>query len=384
MYFGTINDWAQRLNLTPKESTVSYTLVNDSRINSKIRSQNKSTTSTTSTLVQQKPLILYWTKFFSGNLSNKLQPDHPCPYKCRYSSSRADQAKADARIFHIRDFNANDLPVQNPNAYNKRRHILNFIILARSDPTQIFTFPYDAFVEQDGSEDKKDVWTELQIDKHIDRKLSSALAAISNCHLGSSGRNNYIKELKKYINVTQVGRCSKVDCDNKCLDKLIDSHHFYLAFENSVCPEYTTEKFWRIKKLIVPIVLSRGAMHPSIPSDSYIAASDFESPRKLAIYLSELVKDKEKYKSYFNWTKHYRRTIYNEHNTATMCQLCKLITKGRKRIKNYTDEWNISECIQQYGDRLINNRKDLMKDEAKLAKLVNETSRSRLVNRLEE
>lgn len=77
---------------------------------------------------------------------------------------------------------------------------------------------------------------------------------------------------------------------------LIDNHHFYLAFENTVCPEYTTEKFWRLRQLIVPVVLSRGSMNPSIPSDSYIAASDFNSPKELADHLSSLIEDKEKYK----------------------------------------------------------------------------------------
>jgi hypothetical protein len=37
-------------------------------------------------------------------------------------------------------------------------------------------------------------------------------------------------------------------------------------------------------------------MSPNIPVDSYIAASDFASPKHLADYLLELMKDKKRYK----------------------------------------------------------------------------------------
>lgn len=63
---------------------------------------------------------------------------------------------------------------------------------------------------------------------------------------------------------------------------------FYLAFENSICNDYITEKFWRVKKLIVPIVLKRSLYEPFVPDDSYIAADDFLSLEKLADYLKYL------------------------------------------------------------------------------------------------
>jgi hypothetical protein len=110
------------------------------------------------------------------------------------------------------------------------------------------------------------------------------------------------------MNVTQVGPCDgTVQCDKDpdgkalrvdmdCMQKLNNEHHFYLAFENSVCPEYTTEKFWRMKQLIVPVVLSRAAMAPHVPADCFIAASDFESPQALASYLESLMRNKDEYR----------------------------------------------------------------------------------------
>lgn len=77
---------------------------------------------------------------------------------------------------------------------------------------------------------------------------------------------------------------------------LSDSHFFYFAFENSVCPDYVTEKFFRLYNLVVPVVLSRAVMPPNIPSDAYIAASDFESPKQMANYLKETASNLTAYK----------------------------------------------------------------------------------------
>uniref|UniRef100_A0A914KM66 Fucosyltransferase n=1 Tax=Meloidogyne incognita TaxID=6306 RepID=A0A914KM66_MELIC len=71
---------------------------------------------------------------------------------------------------------------------------------------------------------------------------------------------------------------------------------FYLAFENSVCKNYITEKFWYLKHLIVPIVLSRRVFnHTKIPDNVYIAVDDFNTVEELAEYLLYLQKNKTAY-----------------------------------------------------------------------------------------
>ncbi|KAI6234859.1 Alpha1,3-fucosyltransferase-like proteinue [Aphelenchoides fujianensis] len=140
------------------------------------------------------------------------------------------------------------------------------------------------------------------------------------------------------------------------MKELIDSHYFYLAFENSVCPEYVTEKFWRVKELIVPVVLSRAAMPPHIPADTFIAASDFATPAALAAHLRWLIAHPQEYRKYFNWTKRYRRSPLSRAEINGQCQLCKLAHRQlEKRIPNYTD---IRQCVRDYALDLITNSLD--------------------------
>ena len=47
-----------------------------------------------------------------------------------------------------------------------------------------------------------------------------------------------------------LGNCNKTHgdpChrDYRCLRKLKSQYRFYLAFENALCQEYITEKFWK-------------------------------------------------------------------------------------------------------------------------------------------
>ncbi|KAI6233446.1 hypothetical protein M3Y99_00913500 [Aphelenchoides fujianensis] len=116
--------------------------------------------------------------------------------------------------------------------------------------------PYSRFVARDGGERPADVWSEREVRAAIKRKKSAMLLAISNCspHFAPSGRLAYAAALERHIAVTRVGGCFGRRVSDEELAALVADHHFFLAFENSVCPEYTTEKFWRLNDLIVPLI----------------------------------------------------------------------------------------------------------------------------------
>ena len=86
---------------------------------------------------------------------------------------------------------------------------------------------------------------------------------ISNCGVNSR-RLEYINELKKYMPVDLYGRCGDKKCPDRkdgfaklfCKDFVSQKYKFYLAFENSLCNDYITEKFFATLKFdTIPIVL---------------------------------------------------------------------------------------------------------------------------------
>lgn len=114
-------------------------------------------------------------------MSQIMRLNDSCPYTCHYSFDRSLNATAKARIFHIRNLDYRDLPAQNPDAFNvyftlespvhsfyfnpydgsKFKDYFNLTITYRSNADVYF--PYDAFVELDGSEEANDLWTDKEV-----------------------------------------------------------------------------------------------------------------------------------------------------------------------------------------------------------------------------
>jgi glycoprotein 3-alpha-L-fucosyltransferase len=66
--------------------------------------------------------------------------------------------------------------------------------------------------------------------------------------MGLNGRQDYIEELQKYISVDVFGSCGPLECSrlqsDDCFQMLRKEYKFYLAFENSNCRDYITEKLF--------------------------------------------------------------------------------------------------------------------------------------------
>ncbi len=109
-----------------------------------------------------------------------------------------------------------------------------------------------------------------------------------------------------------------------CTGAFGEEYKFYLAFENSICEEYITEKFERTLAMpVVPIALGGGPYERYYPNGSYIDVFDFKTPKDLADYLMYLDKNKvknygclmnnkwimyfiqEEYQKFFEWKKDY-------------------------------------------------------------------------------
>jgi len=161
-------------------------------------------------------------------------------------------------------------------------------------------------------------------------KSKLAVWLVSNCQ-SPSNREEYVTKLRQFVTIdvwSQDGRCRGVDAcprrDNGavCYDRIERHYKFYLSFENSICREYVTEKFFEMMaRNVVPVVLG-GADYAAIaPPHSFINALDY-SPQQLAVYLKRLDADDSLYAEYFWWKPHYQVRNLIDTNRQVFCDLC--------------------------------------------------------------
>ncbi len=171
----------------------------------------------------------------------------------------------------------------------------------------------------------------------------------SNCQ-SASRREDYVHELQRYIDVDIYGACGNMTgCglrweDTDCVKKKIPStYKFYLAFENSLCEDYVTEKLFRcLVTEIVPIVYGGTNYSRDAPPHSVINVEDYKSPQELARYLKRVAANETEYNAYFEWNKRYGVNRF----TRPFCKLCEYANKlgFHKSYKNITSWWFDDKC----------------------------------------
>jgi alpha-1,3-fucosyltransferase len=166
-------------------------------------------------------------------------------------------------------------------------------------------------------------------------------------------RETYVRKLSKFIPIDIYGRCGNLTCprntihsysDPKCYNLMEMKYKFYLSFENSICEDYVTEKFFEImKRKMIPIVYG-GANYTKIaPIHSYIDAMQF-TPKRLSQYLHLLDGNDKLYNEYFWWKDHYRVKVGVEQMARNgFCDLCKKLHQDQNETKYYSElitEWH--------------------------------------------
>ena len=173
-------------------------------------------------------------------------------------------------------------------------------------------------------------------------------------------REEYAKKLSEYIQVDVYGNCAKNfnqsnDCPRgspECEAKL-KRYKFYLSFENGICMDYITEKYWHTPFAydMVPIVMGGSDYGPEVAiPGSYINVSDFPSVQSLAEYLHYLNKNNNAYNKYFKWRQRYKLA---PPETWT-CQMCAMLNQKMEH-KTYHDLrkfWGINETCTVYEEKL--------------------------------
>jgi alpha-1,3-fucosyltransferase len=187
-------------------------------------------------------------------------------------------------------------------------------------------------------------------------KSHFAFQIASNCQTPGK-REFYISEMQKYARVDIYGKCGE-PCPNNgdtwgqydCKMVLAKKYKFYLSFENSICQDYITEKFFNtLKYNIVPVVYGHGPYERHVPKSAYINAFDFESPKHLVDHMLKVASNSTLYNSYFKWKQYIRYVHYP--STASICEMCIMLNLeqyyGIKRsvIGDLNSFWNeSSEC----------------------------------------
>ncbi|KAI8088969.1 uncharacterized protein BX664DRAFT_263696 [Halteromyces radiatus] len=137
-------------------------------------------------------------------------------------------------------------------------------------------------------------------------KQAPILWIAKNCH-ASSGREKYISELMKYINIDSYGDClnTKPFPPDKTREQLMAEYKFYLAIENANCDDYVTEKLMdTLKFSAVPIVDGPNSYDGYLPNQrSAIRMDAYPDPRDLAKYIRFLDENDDAYLAYLKYRK---------------------------------------------------------------------------------
>ncbi|HED13200.1 MAG TPA: PqqD family peptide modification chaperone [Gammaproteobacteria bacterium] len=134
--------------------------------------------------------------------------------------------------------------------------------------------------------------------------IASFISSVNN----QSQRLEYLTELSHHIDVHHYGRFMKNrtignDAGAKSKIEVLSRYKFAIAFENSISPDYVTEKFYDPLLVgTIPVYLGAPNISDYAPGhDCYIDINDFNSPADLARYLKKLDQDDTLLERYMKW-----------------------------------------------------------------------------------
>ncbi|CAL1281225.1 unnamed protein product [Larinioides sclopetarius] len=309
--------------------------------------------------MKEAKLVLLWTPFF-GTWDYFPQSNFQlCPHcrNCRIITDRSKLRESDAVIFHVRDIALFDLPpiryphqrwifysLESPSysdfpGLQHMKNMFNWTMTYRTDSDIVSR--YGAVIK---NQQPKQI--DLQsLKKYFKNKSKSVVWMTSHCPT-YGGRDEYMAELRKYIDVDVYGTCGTSVCPpgdtDKCLQEYADKYRFFLAFENTICKDYITEKLFRnLKYDIIPVVFGGADYDKFVPPGSYIDALSFQSPKHLALFMSGVGKDFEMYSSYFKWRENYSIGIINRKE----CDLCTMLHRKDLKPSSYKDlrKWWVTD-----------------------------------------
>lgn len=189
--------------------------------------------------------ILLWTKYFGSTVwtqQNLKRLD--CDYSnCVLTADRSLLSASDALLFHWWDFSAEDMPDRH---HERQKWVLfNWEAVQTSPVDRIRTIAerIDWLMSYQTEADiyapygvVRECHTQWNNEDLFDAKTKDVAWIVSNCDTWSK-REDYVNELKKYIDVHVFGACGEHKCardGDSCYKTIAKEFKFYLSFENSV------------------------------------------------------------------------------------------------------------------------------------------------------
>ena len=206
---------------------------------------------------KDKLILMYYSDSMTNN--ERMKTKHCNVHRCRFSSDLDEYPDADALLFSGMSV-FQKIPKLLPNQvsvfvrlesaaftrYFPGDVTFNWTATYRRD--SVIPTPYEIFQpKEDNHEYYKDAHRRRRYKNYAKGKTKLVAWFVSNCY-ARNNRLEYAKELQKYIQVDIYGRCGTLKCSSHksevCMDMLKREYKFYLAFENSNCKDYITEKFF--------------------------------------------------------------------------------------------------------------------------------------------
>ena len=285
----------------------------------------------------QKKLILFWNKWFANDPYYEYGSGAETPFKlnncpvtnCEITTDKKKTRESNIIVFHMRQSIFKFPKYRHPDQrwvfllYESPKHSSNYIKYNKlfnltatySSTSNFVSYYYSNSLLEWGFNKNFNINRDFSINK---TKFAAAL--ISNCD-DKSQRLELIKELSRYIPIKIYGKCG-TPCPNNCKEYIGKNYKFFLSFENSICEDYITEKFFDVLKYdIIPVTYGAGDYIKYIPSTGFVNIFDFTTLRKLADYLWYLDFETTAYNSYFKWKQYLK---YNPEGAKNghFCEMC--------------------------------------------------------------
>ena len=184
--------------------------------------------------------------------------------------------------------------------------------------------------------------TSLEFDKRdyeyiYNEKTRNAIWIVSHCQVASSRRQYVLEMIENGFDVDIFGGCgsdgSKIDAAE--LQKVIPLYKYFLAFENSICVDYISEKFFNNYNYSWIVVVRGGADYNKLlPVDTFINTANFKNVSILVQYLTKLGNDRSRY---VNFLKNKNKYISIRWPGNKHCEICRRLNNLTKFNKTYAD-----------------------------------------------